>query len=174
MCRSMVRLTSSFLFSQSAYPWSSDLIGNMPPDYPTRLISRRYIELCRENFFAAGTIGSGEFPVQVPTKPAGTPSCDGSGQRSAGSAAFGIGRVGNRLGQLEQALADLRVGDPVISTDQFQRLALGHRVRFERTGLFLAETTRRAVRNRNAARIGRHIVEEERDRHIEYATQVEQ
>jgi hypothetical protein len=84
----------------------------------------------------------------------------------------GTGALGQRLGQLEHALAHLRVGDPVVGAHQLESLALGHRIALEDQRLLFGlatETARRAVTDRS-----RHLVEEIGHRHVEHARQIEQ
>src|SRR6185437_7582846 len=84
-----------------------------------------------------------------------------SGRRAAG--------VGDRLGEIEQAAADLRVGDAVVGTHQLERLAPHHRI-----GLVAAtgRLTPGGFRLRRFDRLRLDVVEEKGDGHIEHATEV--
>ena len=73
---------------------------------------------------------------------------------------------GETLGKIEQALADCRFLDPVIGSNQFERLALGQRIRRK---LFLnpfREAGRRLAAL--AGNLRRHVLEEKRYRHVQY------
>src|SRR5215471_9234490 len=71
----------------------------------------------------------------------------------------GFRSLGERLRQLEKTAPHMRIGDPVISAYELERLALHHRI-------MLASFRRLLGRRRFAPGNPRQILEEERNRHI--------
>src|SRR5215216_7688557 len=83
---------------------------------------------------------------------------------------LGVAGRADGLDHLEDALADAAFADLVVGAHQLERLALDQRILLlleRRAGL--AEALAAAARHRPARqRVGRHLVEEVRHRHVEY------
>src|SRR5829696_6874997 len=83
---------------------------------------------------------------------------------------LGVAGRADGLDHLEDALADAAFADLVVGAHQLQRLALDQRILLlleRRAGL--AEALAAAARHRPARqRVGRHLVEEVRNRHVEH------
>eukprot|EP01100_Stratorugosa_tubuloviscum_P013633 TRINITY_DN6955_c0_g1_i1.p2 TRINITY_DN6955_c0_g1~~TRINITY_DN6955_c0_g1_i1.p2 ORF type:complete len:171 (+),score=-34.73 TRINITY_DN6955_c0_g1_i1:93-605(+) len=76
-----------------------------------------------------------------------------------------------RLGEVQNAAAHLRIGNAIVSTHQFQRLALGHGVHVH-ARRFLGQT-RDQARRQGFHFLG-HIVEEKADGNIQNTRKIEQ